>query len=120
MSTMDDRIARLQKKMVVQPRTKKEIWLAEQVRKLLINQNGKCVCGYRWEGHDKPVVDYVDKKNREIRGLICVPCDMVITNCHNDPDKLDVIAKYIRSGGTQAKIHETFETKQPTNWGELK
>jgi len=113
MSSMDDRIARLSKKVGSRPKTPREKRIENETAKLLFTQDCACVCGYRWEGRDKPIPYFKTKKNDEIAFLVCKPCEAVLDNSNCDTIKLRRIIHAIENNGVPQTKYFVAETPEP-------
>lgn len=115
MTSIDDRIVRLQHKMMKQAQTPKQKKLKEILDSFLKLQDGKCaICKVVWRtrDHTKPVIDYFDKSNSNIRGLLCEACDVMITNSGNSLETLQAAVEYVRKGGIVRIDTETFNSNE--------
>lgn len=101
MNSINERIARLQKKMYPQPKTKRQLWLQDKIKEFMLKQNGRCICGYQWEGLDKPVIDFTDNTNAKVRGLICEPCSLIERGSRGNPNYLRIFADYMEGNSSQ-------------------
>lgn len=112
MNSIDKRIARLKEKLVPQPRTKKQIFRAEQVEKCLVNQNGCCcICDVEFTGYIKPVPDWADPQHLRLRGLLCNLCYNIVAGARDNLNILNKALYYLKSGGALTLWTEEFKTK---------
>ena len=63
---------------------------------LLEAQDRRCaICRGEFQGRQEPVVDH-DHKTSVIRGLLCMGCNKALGLVHDDPERLERAAEYLR------------------------
>jgi hypothetical protein len=116
MNSIDDRIARLKKKNkeVIHQTTKHK--RLEDIRRTELYRQGNCcaACGISFEGNkvSKPVIDYTENVNGNVRGVVCEHCEVVIRSCGNNVDRLNRIGNYMR-GSVRDKFLTQTEPFKP-------
>lgn len=119
MNSINERLRKLERK-VVKPRTEKQSRFENFKKQYFRNQGGKCICGYRFTGYDKPQLDFIDFKNSIPRGLLCEQCDQALRCVRSDPEILDKLSKYIRAGGSNNQMLEMFDAGEISSWQDFK
>lgn len=113
MNTIDKRIERLKRKLAPQPRTKKQIWRAEQIDKVLINQNSCCaICEIQFDSYEKAIPDWNDPQQLNLRGLLCNMCYELIRCSRQEIKNLKYAIKYIELNGSKGLMNEMFNSNK--------
>jgi hypothetical protein len=70
----------------------------QQYDEMLINQNNCCaICGDKFTHENVPSVDH-NHKTKEVRGLLCDPCNNGLGRFKENPNILRKAAKYLEEG----------------------
>lgn len=136
MNSINDRLARLAKKNKNLNYDTGKIRRLEDIRRTELYRQGNCCasCGISFDGNKdkKPVIDYDDKEFKNVRGVVCEMCEVIIRCCGNNADKLNRIANYMRKSekdkfeSVQQTINDASKTEPSkmgyfdTNWSNVK